>query len=1151
MKNKILIVEDNFINRNILSRILRTEYEIMEAADGIEALAVIEAQYQELSAVILDLVMPNMDGRQLMEILSRDEKYANLPILIATGEHNEEVESECLQSGAWDFITKPYNPIVLCLRLRNVIGRSQIHLMKQIQALAERDMLTGIYNRRFFMRKTAAMLAEHPDEQFVMIRMDVDQFRLYNSSFGSAAGDELIKMLAVRIEEWLTQLGDPVRTFGRIDADIFAICIPYKKEQLEEGLLRLERIVQGLVSSYTLKVSFGLYVIEKPDLEMEKIYADATEAVRKCKNNINKIYAYYNEEMGKQEEKAQQYTNEIRRAMEERQFLVYLQPKYSIEDNVPCGAEALVRWKHPEWGMVSPGEFIPVFEQNGLIVQLDYYMWESVCMILKKWMDEGREALPVSVNVSRISLYNPQITDKLVGLTEKYQIPRHLLNLEITESAYMSNPDLMRETIGKLRESGFVILMDDFGSGYSSLNTLKDIDVDILKIDMKFLPTGHNNAKSEKILASITRMAGWLGMPVVVEGVETRDQRDFLESIGCHYIQGFYYARPMPLEEYEDLLDRSCLPLTMEKHKDAAQAEDFELIWSSDSKVAALLKSVSVPFMIFEYADFKIDILRMNQVYIQLFGGGELDRYLMAPEMNRFQSAVEDLAHEGKNQECECLFIMPDGTSRWYQIRLNQIGVLEKASLVSATFCDVTAERMLERELSSIFRVLRENREERRMLLVVDDQEISRQIVRTTFEADYVILEAEDGRQGLELLKAHSNEIAAILLDMIMPNLGGQEFLVYKNKMPEAADIPVIVISSENDEATQVHMLENGVNDYVIKPFVPAIARKRLRNVMEYNSRFRTLVREYQNSGGNQRKKKEGLQLSGYSRQDLREIVRFMGEIFDLVRLVDPKQTAVVTIQPDGSVEREPYSCFRVWGKTVRCENCSSLCAQSGQCGLNKFELLQQEVFYVVSQPVRVQLDRDQEELVLEIASRISGEQLPMSDELKNMYQWIKSIKGKIYMDPLTNVYNRRYLDEMLFLYNGKDRAAERVAVIIFDLNQFKMINDLFGHQEGDQVLKKVAEGINAHIRQGDSLIRYGGDEFIVILTDCEEAQIAPYMERLKRVINQVKYGPSQTIAADADFGCAYTEQFRPDMNMLDEMIRTADERMYEKKRRP
>lgn len=1147
MSNRVLIVEDSAINRNILSKMLEDEYDILQACNGKEALDMIKEQYADISAIILDLLMPVMNGKELLTILSADDKYSNLPVLIATGEHNDALESECLELGAWDFVTKPYNPIVIRLRLHNIIGRSQTHLMHRIQMLAERDSLTGLYNRGFFMKSTARMLRENPQETFVLIRMDIDQFRLYNSSFGSEAGDELLKNIANGIVKKLSKTDREIRTYGRIESDVFCICKPYESEKIQEELLLMEQEIQGFCSTYRLKVSFGLYVIEDNTMEMESMYANTVEASRKCKYDLNRFYAYYGSEMGKKIAREQLLTNEMNKAIAEEQFHVYLQPKYSMETNRPCGAEALVRWIHPEWGMVSPGEFIPVFEQNGLIVQLDYYMWEHVCVLLQKWINAGKTVFPVSVNISRISMYNPQIVKQLVNLTEKYEIPRLLLNLEITESAYMSNPDLMKDIIEDLRKEGFVILMDDFGSGYSSLNTLKDIDVDILKIDMKFLPTGHNNAKSEKILASINRMAGWLGMPVIVEGVETREQKEFLESIGCCYVQGFFYARPMPVDAYERLLQE--LPeLTQESTRELLG--DFDALWSSDSETGTLLKSVSVPFAIFEYGGAKMDILRMNQVFSTEFFGNDLGRFLLPEEWQKLNDALSEVVYSKKIKDCECLFVLANGESKWYQIRLQHIGTVEKTSLVSATFLDVSLQRNLEQEINSVFSALKDKQTKKKTLLVVDDLEVSRAVLKSLFEEEYEVLTACDGREGLEILKENYAKIAAILLDMMMPVMNGQEFLSCKNQMKNAADIPVIVISTESSAEMQINMLKNGVNDYVTKPFVPALVRKRLQNVIEYSSRFRTLVQEYQEINTITEPGRRSLNLSGYTLDEVRRLIFLLSEVFDLVRLVDPRDTAVVTIQPNGTLTRVPYSCFSVWGKNVRCENCSSMCAMKGQCSLNKFELLKKDVFYVVSQPVKIQVEGDEtENLVLEIASKIEDKPDADTEESAEFRSLLQKSHSLIYTDPLTKCYNRRFFDEMLFMHHGQNAVAESLALIMMDLNKFKQINDLFGHQNGDRVLREVVAALQGEIRQNDSLIRYGGDEFVIILTNCAKEQIAVFIERFKNAVQRVKYGTGDRAYVEAEFGEAYTNQFNQSDEMLNALLKEADQKMYERKR--
>ena len=771
--------------------------------------------------------------------------------------------------------------------------------------------------------------------------------------------------------------------------------------------------------------------------------------------------------------------------------------------------------------------------------------------MLHNWIADHKTVVPVSVNVSRISLYDPKIVSFLVGLTEKYHVPRHLMNLEITESAYMSNPDLMKSIIEELRSNGFVIMMDDFGSGYSSLNTLKDIEVDILKIDMKFLPTGKNNAKSEKILASVARMAGWLGMPVVVEGVETREQKDFLESIGCYYVQGFFYAKPMPVEAFEKLICSEKIHEDKKVQFTGSMENKIDAVWSSDSTTGALLESVSLPFAVFEYAEKKLDILRINRAFIDTFALKNIERYFSYKEYSKLLNAIEEVILNQGRTECECMAIMEDGKTRWFCIRLSFIGMTAHDALVSGTFSDITTEMLMENELNKITTAFHGERHNRECILIIDDQEISREILAGMFEEDYEILQAKDGKEGLFILEEQCDQIAAILLDMVMPVMDGQEFLQYKNRLKEATEIPVIVISSESAEGVQLNMLENGVNDYVTKPFVPALVKKRLQNVMEYNSRFRTLMHEYQKANTiSSENGKKSIILKGYSMAEVNTLMKLMGKIFEVVRLVDPEETAVVNFHDNGQITRVPYSCFSIWGREVRCENCTSLCAAKNQCTMNKFELLKNDVFYVVSQPIEIYLDEMHvEKLVLEVASKILDSDVVPKNEMGSFCQSLYKSHNMIYLDPLTGAFNRRFLDEMLFLHMGQNRITTELALIMMDLTKFKQINDLFGHQMGDKVLKGVVHVMKKQIRSNDSIIRYGGDEFIIMLTNCGEEQTVLSIERLRAAVHTVKYGPKDTISTEADFGYAFQEHFIAETENLSNMIKIADEMMYNNKK--
>ena len=274
-------------------------------------------------------------------------------------------------------------------------------------------------------------------------------------------------------------------------------------------------------------------------------------AADSVKGQYNRHYAVYDDTLRARLLREKAITDAMESALAEEQFVVYLQPKYSLREECMAGAEALVRWNHPKLGFISPGEFIPLFEKNGFIPQLDQYVWEKVCTYLHEWRQKGYPTLPVSVNVSRADIFQIELVQVLTELTQKYGIEPSNLHLEITESAYAENPTQILQAVNQLRKLGFVIEMDDFGSGYSSLNMLNQMQMDILKLDMKFIQNEMAKPVSQSILSYVVSMVHGMKLSVVAEGVETREQLERLQSIGCDYVQGYFLAKPMPASDYE------------------------------------------------------------------------------------------------------------------------------------------------------------------------------------------------------------------------------------------------------------------------------------------------------------------------------------------------------------------------------------------------------------------------------------------------------------------------------------------------------------------------------------------------------------------------------------------------------------------------
>lgn len=552
-RRTVLIAEDNNVNRKILAKNLSCDYTVLETANGQEALDILGEKWREVDAIMLDLIMPVMDGFEFLTVVHEIREYSNIPIIVATGNDNPEHESRVLKLGAWDFVTKPYNMEVLKFRLNNAIIRSQLSAFNQLKYLAEFDSLTGIYNKRKFFELTRDMLLANEKQQFIFIRFDLDNFKLINAIFGSLAGDRFLRWLAKKLHEYAS--AHPLVTYGHIEADVFCVCMPFEsRDATRNSIKEVQRFFLEHFEGYRLNPSFGLYVVDDHTMNVESMYDYAILAAKQSKGNYENNYAFFEQTMMDRIERDNELTGQMQKALESGQFVVYYQPKYKAKTNLPCGGEALVRWMHPKEGMIVPCDFIPLFEKNGFITQLDRYVWEQVCKALQKWRLENRPLFPISVNVSRVNFYSDTLIDTFVELTDRYSVDRSLLNLEITESVYAENPKVIAQTVARLQEKGFIVMMDDFGSGYSSLNVLKDLPVDVLKIDMKFLPD-QDISRASYIFSSVVHMAKGLKTTVIVEGVETKWQAQLARNNGADYIQGYYYARPMDLTSFEHLND--------------------------------------------------------------------------------------------------------------------------------------------------------------------------------------------------------------------------------------------------------------------------------------------------------------------------------------------------------------------------------------------------------------------------------------------------------------------------------------------------------------------------------------------------------------------------------------------------------------------
>lgn len=436
----------------------------------------------------------------------------------------------------------------------------EIEAKDKLTFMAMNDILTHIPNMRTFSDDVTAMIREYPKEEFLMVTMDIYEFRLVNKLFSYSEGDNVLKYFATKIQELIESYSKGV--YCRMASDIFYACFS-KEEDFEFFTKTLMECMHNYPIKFELKLCFGVYEIADRDEEVESMIEHSSFARLEVKKNLLQNIQFYDAKLREKEYFEGFVVSEMEYALKHGEFEVFLQPKCNLITNEIIGSEALVRWNNPQKGYLSPGIFIPIFEQNGFVKELDYYVYEVTCKTIRRWLDDGITPLPVSVNISRYDLYDANLLTRILSIADEYDIPHDLIEIEITESAFVAESDLLPTFTRRVREFGFRVLIDDFGSGYSSLNVLKNILVDILKIDIKFLPVSESETKAPIILAAVIDMAKKLGLGIVAEGVETKEQLDLLASLQCEDVQGYYYFRPMPIVEYEKIM----IERSMKKHE--------------------------------------------------------------------------------------------------------------------------------------------------------------------------------------------------------------------------------------------------------------------------------------------------------------------------------------------------------------------------------------------------------------------------------------------------------------------------------------------------------------------------------------------------------------------------------------------------------
>jgi len=686
-KSKILLVTNDAMSQQIVGDVFNQEYDLLLLKDPEQVLKKIETE-KNILAILLDI--HEYDNLKCLKMLNQQD--LNIPIFVISQFIDEESEIQAIKDGAWDFISKPINSKVLYWRLKRQLKNAvQIKNVKY-------DMLTGFYTQKTFSEKTSGILKDHPENSYIMASFNIERFKFINDLFGIQAGDQVLMQLATLLKNKFK--GEAI--LGRFEADHFMVCFP-KKHLSTKGLLHFSDLVyEGAQNKIQLMVHVGLFEISDPNLTVQKMCDRARMALdQECEEGRYR-FSWYSKQQQQKAVRAYLLMGEMEKGLKEKQFYFVLQPIYDSYSETIVSAEALARWHHPKKGILMPSEFIPIFEDNGFIFQLDAFIREEVVKFQKTLMETGYKALPISVNISRLEFKQENFVEEMIQLIKRYEVPAHLLKLEITESALTDIDQEIIEKILKLKAAGFQILLDDFGSGYSALNVLKSMPIDFLKMDMRFLDNFENSKKAGSIIAGIVHIAKWLKLSVISKGVETVEQKEFLKSVGCEYMQGFFYSKGVSPKIFKTLLTGK---LPNEKpFKIAVNDDELDRIWQKNVAYHRDLEELYGGIAFLEFTEEHLEILRFNQRFYHLM---QLDQeehqcdFLSQLSYKNQIQLIQKCREAEKNARIEELtFKWRDrqGNIKWLQIKIKFIGKITYNAVLCVVINDISEKEQLQKQ---------------------------------------------------------------------------------------------------------------------------------------------------------------------------------------------------------------------------------------------------------------------------------------------------------------------------------------------------------------------------------------------------------------------------------------------------------------------
>ena len=1133
-RRQILIADDEELNRELLGLVLGDEYELLFACDGPETLDKIRTHSQTLSLVLLDLMMPGMNGIELLRVKKEEPAIADIPIIVVTADNAAEVD--CLTLGAIDFIPKPY-PQADVIRAR-VLRTIELVEDRQIILSTERDELTGLYSREYFYRYAEQLDQYHREQPMDAIVIDINHFHMINERFGISYGDAVLRRIGEQVRAAVRDDGGIV---CRRESDTFMVYCPHGKDYRA----MLDGACAGLAGSdrpaSRIRLRMGVYENVDKTLEIERRFDRAKNAADSVRGSFSNAIGFYDETLHKKELFDEQLIEDFHTAIDERQFEVWYQPKFDIRKKTPAltSAEALVRWRHPQLGMVSPGVFIPLFEANGLIGQLDHYVWRAVAAQIRSWKERLGFCVPVSVNVSRVDMLDPGLVDTFTELLRENRLKTRDMLLEITESAYTQDSNQIIQTVNQLRGLGFQVEMDDFGTGYSSLNMISTLPIDALKLDMQFIRNAFDQRRDTRMLEVIIEIADYLSVPVIAEGVETAEQLNALRTMGCDIVQGYYFSKPLPADEFEHFL--------IERRDMGPQSSALNNKGSFSLDFAGFAKALSRDIESIYYVDTETD----NYLQYESAGaygllpvktGGSdffndcqnsIQKVVLRQDWERVANALSKrvllAALEAHGSFSMDYRLVIDDEPRYYRLKAvpaETEGLRHIVVSVSNVDAQITREQRAfaeQQNLASFPRISQALAQDYFIIYYVD------------VETDYFIeYRAGDDFEKIGIEKQGENFFALSRRNMSR--------FVYADDIAGFMDVftkenILRELDKNGSFSLTYRMMMDGEPKYVLMKAAPLDERHIVIGTSNVNAEV-------------QRQKAAVVRSA---------VAQALSSDYFLIFYIDTETDRYIQYRPteaDGELDMQNGGeDFFTVSRELIFHRISEEYRHQAEVLLNKDSLLRildksgsytlDFCCLVNNRPIYMHLkasrmaDRDDPHIVLGLRN--------IDEDVRREQAQAKALRKATELasrDALTGVKSKRVFVETELMWDTQIEEGSVVpfAVAVFDLNDLKYINDTLGHATGDSYIRAACSAVCGAF-QHSPVYRIGGDEFAAVLIAGDYEKRAE-LKASFRALNSARRFPDEPVVA-----CGMSDYIPGRDTCFRDVFERADADMYDNKK--